>query len=42
MKVTVYSTRSYDREFLDAANAGAHKLPYLVHHHLPNHRPCDS
>lgn len=29
MKVTVYSTKSYDRQFLDAANAGRHELRYL-------------
>lgn len=29
MKVAVYSARSYDREFLDAANEGAHELVYL-------------
>ena len=29
MKVAVYSTRPYDRQFLDAANAGRHELRYL-------------
>jgi D-lactate dehydrogenase len=29
MKVAVYSTRSYDRQFLDAANNGRHELNYL-------------
>jgi D-lactate dehydrogenase len=30
MRITVYSTRAYDRQFLDAANArGAHQLSYL-------------
>ncbi len=29
MTVTVFSTKRYDREFLDAANAGRHTLRYL-------------
>jgi D-lactate dehydrogenase len=29
MNVAVYSTRSYDRQFLDAANNGRHQLKYL-------------
>lgn len=29
MKVAVYSTKSYDRPFLDAANEGRHELRYL-------------
>jgi D-lactate dehydrogenase len=29
MKVAVYSTKSWDREFLDAANDGRHELHYL-------------
>ena len=29
MKVAVYSTKPYDRQFLDAANAGRHELRYL-------------
>ena len=29
MNVTVFSTKRYDREFLDAANAGRHTLRYL-------------
>jgi D-lactate dehydrogenase len=29
VKVAVYSTRPYDRQFLDAANAGRHELRYL-------------
>ena len=29
MKVAVYSTKAYDRQFLDAANAGRHELMYL-------------
>ena len=29
MKVTVFSSKPYDRQFLDAANAGQHQLVYL-------------
>jgi D-lactate dehydrogenase len=29
MKVTVFSAKSYDRQFLDRANAGRHELRYL-------------
>lgn len=29
MKVAVYSTRSYDRQFLEAANGGRHEFRYL-------------
>ena len=29
MRVIVYSTKPYDRQFLDAANAGRHELTYL-------------
>src|SRR5690349_24020304 len=29
MKVTVFSAKPYDRQFLDAANAGQHELRYL-------------
>jgi len=29
MKVAVYSTKPYDRQFLDAANGGRHELQYL-------------
>jgi D-lactate dehydrogenase len=29
VKVAVYSAKAYDRQFLDAANAGAHELRYL-------------
>lgn len=29
MRVAVFSSKSYDREFLDAANAGKHQLIYL-------------
>jgi len=29
LKVTVYSTKPYDRQFLDTANAGRHELRYL-------------
>jgi D-lactate dehydrogenase len=29
MKVTVFSTKPYDRQFLDEANAGRHELHYL-------------
>ncbi|MEO8351620.1 MAG: 2-hydroxyacid dehydrogenase [Chthoniobacteraceae bacterium] len=32
MKVAVFSTKSYDREFLAAANAGAHDLHFLDAH----------
>jgi hypothetical protein len=29
MRVAVFSSKSYDRQFLDAQNAGRHQLMYL-------------
>ena len=29
MKVAVFSTKKYDREFLEAANAGRHELRFF-------------